>query len=96
VFSAITGLTIGFHTLIPKFGASEVQDTAVRYEAQSLSTMTGSTGTETAKTASDIGSGIDISSFLFSSQILLVIGALFLGIAVFGFIYGWTLNKLGE
>jgi len=95
--SALGGLAIGGYALMPRFGSSAQKATSS--DSGELSTMTAESadlGAEAAKTASETGSGIDLSNILFSSEILLGVGVLFLGIAVFSFIYGWTMNKLGE
>lgn len=95
--SALGGLAIGAYALMPRFGSSEQM--AANSGSGELSTMTAESadmGAEAAKTASEAGSGIDLSNILFSSEILLGVGVFFLGIAVFSFIYGWTMDKLGE
>lgn len=92
--SALAGLIIGSYALLPKMKLSSASYSA---ESEQLSTMTmesADTSAEAAKTASE--TGLDFSNILFSSEIILFIGMLFLGIAVFSFIYGWTINKLGE
>jgi len=98
-FSALAGLAIGGYAFIPSFGSSKVQDMAASSESSGLSTMTAEStdmGAEAARTASETSSGIDLSNFLFSSEILLGLGLLFLGIAAFTFVYGWIMNKLRE
>jgi DNA-binding transcriptional ArsR family regulator len=97
--SALAGLSIGGYALIPRFGskASYSKDAAAQSEGMSTMSMdSADAGAEAARTASETASGIDFSNILFSSEILLGVGLLLLGIAVFGFIYGWTVNKLGE
>lgn len=92
--SALAGLGIGAYALMPRFGNSA--GTMEGSQSESLSTMTAQpdTGMNTATTASETASGLDLSSILFSSEVLLVIGMLFLGIAAFSFVYGWTVNNL--
>lgn len=96
--SALAGLALGGYALMPRFGTPR---NSADYGAQSeqLSTMTvesADMGTEAARTASETASGLDLSNIMFSSEIVLGISVFFLGIAAFSFLYGWTLNKLGE
>lgn len=97
VFSALAGLSIGGYALLPRF-ANSSKDVATR-SAEGIGTMTAQSaemGTEALNTASKASSGIDFSNILFSGEIFLATSVLFLGIAVFSFVYGWTVNKLGE
>lgn len=96
--SALAGLVFGGYALMPNFGSS-AQNMAANSDSSEFSTMTAESadmGAEAARTASEAGSGIDFSNILFSSEILLGVGVLFLGIAAFSFIYGLILNKLGR
>ena len=96
-FSALAGLSIGGYALLPRF-ANSSKDVATR-SAEGIGTMTAQSaemGTEALNTASKASSGIDFSNILFSGEIFLATSVLFLGIAVFSFVYGWTVNKLGE
>lgn len=96
--SALAGLVIGGYTLMPRFRGTS-QDMATSSDTGTMSTMTAESAdmsAEAAKAASEASPGIDFSNVLFSSEILLGVGILFLGIAVFSFIYGWTMNTLEE
>lgn len=91
--SALAGLAIGSYALLPKTSLTSA-DAA---QSEQLSTMTAEStdmGIQAAKTASETSPGFDISNILFSSEILLGIGMMFLGIALASFLYGWTVNKL--
>lgn len=98
--SAVAGLTLGGFALKSRFSSAAgyaTADTGARSEQLSTMTMdSADTGAEAAKTASESALETDISNFLFSSEALLAVGLMFIGIAVFGFLYGWTMNKLGE
>lgn len=95
--SGLAGLTIGGYALMSKLASKTHGADAA--ESEQLSTMTADSadiGAEAAKTASEGGSGLDISNILYSSEVILAIGVIFLGFAVVSFIYGWIMNNLGE
>lgn len=98
--SALAGLSIGAYALMPEFtdqvGYSSADATARSNQLSSMTADTGDMGAEAARTASETGSGFNLSEVMFSSEILLGLGVFFLGVAAFSFLYGWTINRLGE
>ena len=94
--SALAGLGIGAYALFPKMQGSSAD---LKQQSEQLSTMTAENAPgamDTASTGSEAASGLDLSSIMFSSEVLLGVGIMFLGIAVASFVYGWTVNKLGS
>lgn len=91
--SALAGITIGAYSLMPRFGET-AQDSA----SSSVGTMSNMAveSSDAGSKAANNASGIDLSSLTFSSEIILGVGLFFFGIAITSFIYGWTVNKLGE
>lgn len=93
--SSLIGLTVGGYALAAN---ANLNTGYAKAQSEQLSTMTtaDNIGVDAARAGSESASSIDFSSILFSADVLLGISVIFLGIAVFSFIYGWIVNKIGK
>lgn len=94
--SALAGLGIGAYALFPRMQSTSESFNQGSGQIGTMTTENGPDAMDAASNASEAASGLDLSSIMFSSEVLLGIGTFFLGLAVTSFIYGWTVNKLGE
>lgn len=93
--SALAGVAIGGYALTSRMSYKSA-DATTQSEQLSAMTTEGSMGAmDAAKTATE-SSGIDLANIMFSSEVLLGVGVFFIGLAIASFVYGWTMNKLGN